>query len=330
MVEVKKKKGRGLPSIARAREDRASGRGRWTTQAGLMALAAVVGGYVARLIVSSHELTADRKALLSKQRAVSATLGEQWFPLRDKLEREILASAGDYAGDRVEPDLRRSGFRTQPGLYLRMRVADARDAASIRRVAADAKKDAFATCLLREPNDRGVRGDADAGAFAEQPWNLGQAYAATRILTDEWVHDVDTADDDLRLKIFQEQYEKAVGGEVPLAVDIVKRAQFFLLALDEDVPEAARFVESGPITEAALQLVPHPTRVHLFDVATGRELLRLRRSGDAQVIPAGERVITDPEMMDAMQRQANNCSLAGQVEMALAPPPSPAGPDGGK
>jgi hypothetical protein len=330
MVEVKKKKGRGLPSIARAREDRASGRGRWTTQAGLMALAAVVGGYVAHLIVSSHELTADRKALLSKQRAVSATLGEQWFPLRDKLEGEILASARDYAGDYVEPDLRRSGFRTQPGLYLRMRVADARDAASIRRVAAEAKKDAFATCLLREPNERGVRGDADAGAFAEQPWNLGQAYAATRILTDEWVHDVDTADDDLRMKIFQEQYDKAVGGEVPLAVDIVERAQFFLLALDEDVPEAARFVESGPITEAALQLVPHPTRVHLFDVATGREMLRLRRSGDAQVIPAGERVITDPEMMDAMQRQANNCSLAGQVEMALAPPRSPAAPDGGK
>jgi hypothetical protein len=291
-----------------------------------------VGGYVAHLIVSSHELTADRKALLSKQRAVSATLGEQWFPLRDKLEGEILASARDYAGDRVDPEVRRSSFRTQPGLYLRMRVADARDAASIRRVAADAKKDAFATCLLREPNDRGVRGDADAGAFAEQPWNLGQAYAATRILTDEWVHDVETADDDLRLKIFEEQYDKAVGGEVPLAVDIVKRSQFFLLALDEDVPEAARFVESGPITEAALQLVPHPTRVHLFDVATGRELLRLRRTGDAQVIPAGERVITDPEMMDAMQRQANNCSLAGQTETALAPTPPPAPPaaDAGK
>jgi hypothetical protein len=63
--------------------------------------------------------------------------------------------------------------------------------------------------------------------------------------------------------------------------------------------------------------------VHVFDVATGRELLRLRRTGDARVIPAGERVITDPETLDAMQRQANNCSLAGQVEMALAPPAPP-------
>jgi hypothetical protein len=330
MVEVKKRKGRGLPAIARAREDRASGRSRWTTQAGLVALAAVVGAFVAHQLVSAHELSADRQKLLSKQRAVVTELGPEWFPLRDKLEGEILASARDYAGDHLEPDARRSGFRSQPGLYLRMRVADARDAASVRRVAAEAKKDAFATCLLREPNERGARGDADAGAFAEQPWNLGQAYAATRILTDDWATDVQTADDDLRLKIFQEQYDKAVGGEIPLAVEIVKRAQFFLLALDEDVPEAARFVESGPVTEAALQLVAHPTRVHVFDVATGRELLRLRRSGDAQVIPAGERVISDPEMMDAMQRQANNCSLAGQVELALAPPAAPAAPDAGK
>ncbi len=330
MVEVKKRKGRGLPALARAREDRAAGRGRWTTQAGLVALAAVVGGFIAHQIVSSHELTADRQKLLSKQRAVVSELGPEWFPLRDKLEGEILGAAKDYAGDHVEPDARRSGFRTQPGLYLRMRVADARDVASVRHVAEGARKDAFATCLLREPNERAVRGDADAGAFAEQPWNLGQAYSATRILTDDWVKEVQGADEDLRLKVFQEQYDKAVGSEIPLAVDIVKRAQFFLLALDEDVPEAARYVESGPITEAALQLVPHPTRVHLFDVATGRELLRLRRSGDAQVIPAGERVITDPEMMEAMQRQANNCSLAGQVEMALAPLPPRAGTDAGK
>jgi hypothetical protein len=330
MVEVKKRKGRGLPSIARSREDRASGRGRWTTQAGLMALAAVVGGFIAHQIVSSRELSSDRQKLLSKQRAVVSELGPKWFPLRDKLEGEILASARDYAGDHVEPEARRTGWRSQPGLYLRMRVADARDAASIRRVAAEAKKDAFASCLLREPNERGVRGDADASAFAEQPWNLGQAYSATRILTDDWAAEVKGAEEDLRLRVFQEQYDKAVGGEIPLAVDIVKRAQFFLLALDEDVPEAARFVESGPINEPALQLVAHPTRVHVFDVATGRELVRLRRSGDAQVIPAGERVITDPEMMDAMQRQANNCSLAGQVEMALAPLPALAAPDAGK
>lgn len=330
MVEIKRRRGRGLPSIAKAKEDRASGRGRWTTQAGLMTLVAVVGGFVAHGIVTAHELKKDRAALMAKQRAIAVTLGQRWFPLRDRLEGEILASAKDYAGDAIEPAARRSAFRTQPGVYLRMRVADAKDAASIRRVAAETPRDAFAACLLREPNERAARGDADAAAFAEQPWNLGQAYAATRILTDDWALEVETADDDLRLRVFEEQYDKAVRSEIPLAIDVVERAQFLLLALDEDVPEAAKLVEGGPITEAALQLVPHPTRVHVFDVASGRELVRLRRTGEAQVIPVGERVISDPEIVDAMQRQANNCALAGQVDLALATPPAPAPGAAGK
>jgi hypothetical protein len=202
-----------------------------------------------------------------------------------------------------------------------MRVADARDAASVRKVAADARKDAFAGCLLREPNERGARGEIDGGAFAEQPWNLGQAYAATRILTDEWTKDVADADEDLRLRVFADQYDKAVKTEIPLAIDVVRKATFFLLVLDEDVPEAALHVDAGGITEEALQLVPHPSRVHLFDVKNGnKEILRLRRTGDARVIPAGEHMITDSETRDAMQRQANNCSLANAVEAAMAAP----------
>jgi hypothetical protein len=323
MAELRKKRERGLPAIARARQDRTSGRSRWTTQAGLLAAALLVAGLIAHKVVSEREREGDRQALLAKQRAVAVTLGPEWFPLRDKLEGDVLAAAKDFAGDHVDPQARRAEFRTQPGLYLRMRVAEAKDAASVRTVAADARKDAFAACLLREPNERGARGDADAGAFAEQPWNLGQAYAATRILTNDWVGEVKAADDDLRLRIFSRQYDKAVRDEIPVAIDVVKRAQFFLLVLDEDVPEAVKPADGGPLTEEALQLVPHPSRVHLFDLTTGKELLRLLRTGDARVIPAGERAVADEETRDAMQRQANNCALARRVDEAIAPPPAP-------
>jgi hypothetical protein len=309
---------RGLPAIAQAREDRSQGRVRWTTQAGLLAGAAVIAGLIAHKVVSERELNSGKQALLAKQRAIAATLGAEWVPLRDKLENSVLASAKDYAGDRVDARARRREFRSQPGLYLRMRVADAKDAASIPAVAAESRKDAFAACLLREPNERGIRGEMDGGAFAEQPWNLAQAYAATRILSDDWVRLVKEADDDLRLRVFRGQYDKAVRDEIPMAIDVVKRAQFFLLVLDEDVPEALAFAEGGALTEEALQLVGHPARVHLFELPSGAEILRLRRSGEAHFIPAGERVITDPETRDAMQRQVNNCALAGRVEEALS------------
>ncbi|MGD0526247.1 MAG: hypothetical protein ABSE49_13935 [Polyangiaceae bacterium] len=323
MAELKKKKGRGLPAIARAREDRAMGRSRWTTQAGLLAAAVIIAGLIAHKVVSGRELEGDRQALLAKQRAVAVTLGPQWFPLRDKLEADVLGASKGWEGDLVDPQVRQAAWRTQPGLYLRMRLVEAKDAASVRAVAADARKDAFAGCLLREPNERGVRGELDGGAFAEQPWNLGQAYAATRILTDDWVNEVKSADEDLRLRIFSRQYDKAVTDEIPLAIEVVKRAQFFLLVLDEDSPDAVKPADGGPMTEEALQLVPHPSRVHLFDLTSGKEILRLLRTGDAQVIQAGERIVADAETRDAMQRQANNCALARRVDEAIAPPPAP-------
>jgi hypothetical protein len=323
MAELKKRKGRGLPALARSREDRASGRSRWTATAGLLAGGVIVAGLITHHVVSGRELDSDRQALLAKQRAVAVTLGPEWFPLRDKLEADVLGAAKGYEGDHVDAQARRGDFRTQPGLYLRMRLAEAKDAASVRAVAADARKDAFAACLLREPNDRGARGELDGGAFAEQPWNLGRAYAATRILTDDWVNDVKTTDEDLHLRILSREYDKAVTDEIPLAIDLVKRAQFFLLVLDEDVPEAVKPADGGPLTEEALQLVPHPSRVHLFDLTSGKEILRLLRTGDARVIQAGERAVADEETHDAMQRQANNCALARRVDEAIAPPPAP-------
>jgi hypothetical protein len=320
MPELKKKRTRGLASIAQAREDRGRGGARWTTQAGLVAAGVVVAGLITHKVVSERTLNADKQSLLAKQRAVTMTLGPEWYPLRDRLEARVLAAAKEYAGDDVEPQARAGAFRTQPGLYLRMRVADAKDASTIRKVAADTKRDAFAACLLREPNERGLRGEVDGGAFSEQPWNVSRAYSATRILSDEWVQAVKDADDDLRLRVFVEQYDKAVNpvnGDIPIAIDVIKRSQFLLLVLDEDTPEAAPFVDAGGITEEALQMVGHPARVHVYDLKSDKEILRLRRSGEARVIPAGERMVTDQETRDAMQRQANNCALAGQVEAAL-------------
>jgi hypothetical protein len=289
-------------------------------QAGVVAGLCVLGGLVSHLLVESHELKADRQALLAKQRAVEATLGAEWNPLRANLEADILQAAKEYPGDAIQPEARKGDFRSQPGLYLRMRVADARDAESVRKVAKDAQKDGFSGCLLREPNERGARGEIDGGAFSEQPWNLGRAYAATQILTDEWTQAVKDADDDLRMRVLKAQYEKTVRDDIPLAIDIVKRASFLLLVLDEDSPLIDLTVDAGRTPEESLQMLGHPTRIFLFQLSDNKETLRLRRSAEARVIPAGEHVVSDPEIRDAMQRQANNCALARAVEVALRSP----------
>jgi hypothetical protein len=287
-------------------------------QAGIVAGGAVVLALVAHTIVNARDLAQGKHSLVAKVAAVRETLGVQWFALRDPIERETLRSASaDYAGDDVEPEARTGAFRSQPGLYLRTPLADVRDRDSIVRAAAGGQKDAFVGCLLREPNERGLRGEIDGGAFAEQPWNLGQAYVATQIFSADWEAAVRAVDEPMRLRVFEEQYEHAMRDDIPLSVDIVTRAKFFLLVLDETGIEPVARSDAGTVSEEDLQLTVHPARIHLFDVKTGKEILRLRRSGEGHAVQVGERAITDPETVEAMRRQANNCALARLVEDAL-------------
>ena len=308
----------GLPSVYKAREDRK--RGRYSRPTGglwLAAGAAVLGILVVYRVVAGRQLDAAKAALLAKQRAVAATLGATWFPLRDRVEKLTVDAAARFDGDFVDRGMKDWDFRSLPGLYLRLRTADAKDAASIRAAAPGSLRDGFVACLLREPNVPAAKGEADAGAFSEQPWNWQKAYGVTRILTDDWVSEVKDASDPLRLRVFEQQYDKAVKEEIPSAIDLVQRAQFFLLVLDEDAPDAA--ADGGaPVTEEALQEVPHFARVHLVNLKSGAEVVRVRRTAEASFVFAGERPVNDPETLAAMKRQVNNCALAKAVEAALA------------
>jgi hypothetical protein len=311
----------GLRSIHEAREQRARGKySRATPNLLIYCAVAIVVILLGYRFFSGRKLDASRNELLAKQRAVDKTLGTEWFRLRDNLESITTASAASWGEDFIDPVAKKWDFRSLPGVYLRLRVSEAKDPASIRRSAMDAMRDSFVGCLLREPNAALARGEADAGAFAEQPWNMRQAYKATRILNDEWLGEVKAADDDLRLRVFEEQYRKAVDTEIPLAIDLVRRAQFFLLVLDEDAPEAKEKTDGGPITDEALQLVPHDARVRLVrldpstGIGTGIVTMKVRAQGTA-VSVAG--AVTDPEALEGITRQVNNCSMARQVERAI-------------
>jgi hypothetical protein len=314
----------GLPSVHKARADRDRGRfSRASSAFWLWAASGLAVLLIGYRFVSGRELDGAKADLLAKQRAVEASVGSAWFPLRDRIESLVVHAAERPVPDAVDPETASWGFRTMPGLYLRLRLADARDVPSVRRASSSSQKDGFVGCLLREPNVAAARGDADAGAFAEQPWNWQKAYGATRILTDEWVAEVKNAPDPLRLKVFDEQYEKAVMSEIPLAIDLVRQAQFFLLVLDEDSDEAKAVAEGGIVSEAVLQRSPHYARVHLYDLRNGKEALSLRRSAEANFVFAGEHDATDPETLDAMKRQVNNCALAKEVDRAIVASASP-------
>jgi hypothetical protein len=324
----------GLKAIRAVRAERSrSKHGRITGRAWLFGIGVVLVVVGGAWQYRERSLDNQKEALLSKQRAALTTVGAEWIPLRDNLEKLTLEAAGPYKGDRIDPEAATWDFRSLPGIYLRMRVEDAKDVATLRSKAKDSARDSFVGCLLRENNPsmaRTAHGEVDAGSgWQDQPWNLRLAYGATRILTDEWTNEVKGAEDEIHLRVFVQQYEKAKDEEIPLAIDIVKHAQFFLLALDEDVPEAKALTpetgrNAGKITESQLQQVPHPTRVHIVKVGGSsservKEMVRLRLEADADFRFAGARTVSDPYTVAAMKRQVNNCALAQSVWAAIKP-----------
>ena len=151
----------------------------------------------------------------------------------------------------------------------------------------------------------------------ESPWNLKDAYRATRVLTDGWEGEVRKADDELRLRIFEQQYEKAKTKEIPLVVDIIKRSKFSMFLVDEDVPGVTPEMDAGGVQVSDLELVRHPVRVHVVNLKTNQLVVRLRRSVEAEFRVAGGNVILPEDARKARQRQGNNCLLATEVWKAL-------------
>ncbi len=313
----------GLAAVHEGREQRLAGR--WSRPTGRTHLILIVGLAASLIIyrtVSGRELGTRKTSLLAKQRADDATIGKEWAPLRDRLEKFVTDRSGNFGEDKVEPEAKAWSNHVASGLYLRIRLEDAKTPEKIRAAAQDSMKDAFVGCMLRTEHPALAQGTPDAGIFPEQPWNLRQAYSATRILTPEWVSQVKDSDESIRLRIFEQQYDKAQREEIPQAIDIVKKADFFLLVLDEpaDNPDDAkpRWSDGGVDTaEEAIQLAPHWARVHVLDLAKDKEILRVRRRAEGQFVFANGRPTTDDETLDAMKRQVNNCSLAQAVRASI-------------
>jgi hypothetical protein len=324
---------RGLPSIEEAR--RARGKLQWPSTkfwawAGLVL--AVMGIFHWKR--SQGEVESARQALMAKQRAVATELGPRWMPLRDKIEGWTLAMAGAPSADLVDVDaLKGWDFRDKPGIYLRMRVDEAKDVASIQKGAKDSLRDAFTACLMRVPNPNPLAGqeckrtrdcprgemcnELDHCALPSQPYNLRVAYRTLNVLSDAWVRDVLDATNELRVRLLAGTFDDVSRLDLPVAVDLLTRAQYFLLVLDENPADGAPAVrpDGGTVTEAVLA-TPHSARVGLWRLSDGKQVLRIRRDASGQLM--GSAPPSDPDVADARQRQANSCALALDVRTAMS------------
>ncbi|MET0596157.1 MAG: hypothetical protein ABW133_25905 [Polyangiaceae bacterium] len=333
MMKEESSRTRGLVAVEESRASRKSGRiPAIPPRFILWTVTVVIAFSIYYWRKTQAEIESQKAALFAKQRGIVSELGAKFDPLRERIEDWTTKEAGAYAGDVALPELGKWDFATQPGIYLRLRLSDATQASSIRKAAQASLRDAFTACLFREPNADPTSGpacklshDCSPGTFCNeldhcmppaQPYNMRAAYHGTKVLGEDWTVRLRTAGDDMTMRLLEREFDSAVKDDIPLVIDLMTRAQFFLLVLDEESTDAPAG-EKPPID--VLHASPHPARVTLFGLKPGmdRVLLRARRNIDGRFVPAGEAAITDPGLVAAQQRQVNSCQLALYVREVL-------------
>ncbi|HET9954361.1 MAG TPA: hypothetical protein VFQ61_07650 [Polyangiaceae bacterium] len=291
--------------------------------------------------ISQGELESARGRLMAKQRAMSVALGPKLFPFRDKVEgftRE-LASAPSVV-DFVSPNVDVERLRTQPSVYLRLRLERTKSVKELRKAVNASLRDGFTSCMFASTKARPdptqgaacrTAGDCVSGllcnewnvcAEAEQPYNVRLVYRTLRVLSSEWTDEVHQATSELALAGYDRDLENVAKRDVPVTVQLVGRAKYFTLVLDEESKDGlpAEIPDAGESHEERLQRVPHFARVGIWDLASGEPLVRLRTEAHGEFVPMGTRAVTNAANLAAQQRQVNNCDLALRVRERLSGP----------
>ncbi len=282
-----------------------------------------------------NDVDRSRTELLNKQRLARNEMDPKWTPLRTKMETWATELAKGPTGDLIEKDaLSGWTFRSKKGVYLRLRVEDADSAENIRKAAKDSLRDAFTSCLALVPNANPTAGkeckrsgdcargehcnEQDHCSKPAQPYNLRIAYRAFGALSDEWIREVQSANE-LTLRALHGTFDDLLRDEMPMAADLVREAQYFLLVVDEkaaDEPPPSKPGSTGWVNPAETrQALPHFARIGIWRLTDDKPMVRIRREAAGQLL--GQSGALDPEVAEARQRQANSCSLALSVRQAI-------------
>lgn len=318
----------------------------------LWALVLVGGFFVVYWRVVQGALESEKNRVMAKQRAIAQSLGPRILPFRDKLEGWVQELAKPWPGPMVSHAVSVADLAKSPGVYLRIRMKNATKPASIREAAARSLRDGFTSCLFVDRASKDVAqgavcktsGDCKSGELCNEwnvckpppsPYNLRLAYRAMRVLSTEWTDELHQAGSDLAVAGYDRDLDGVVKTDVPVAIDLLQRAKFFAVVLDEEpkggLPKA--LPDSSETEEERLQRVPHMARIGIWSLESGEQLVRLRTEAAGKYVPVGKAIVNDPTTQAAQQRQANSCALALEVKHALTPkapePPAPSAPTPG-
>jgi hypothetical protein len=288
--------------------------------------------------VEQGKVESAKSAVMAKQRAIAVTLGPQIIPFRDKIEAWVKELAESEPKTFVRPGVSLAELSSQPSVYLRLALAQAKSPKDIRKAAAQSLRDGFTSCLFvnksvgdptQGPKCR-TTADCSPGLLCNEwevcvephsPFNLRLAYRALRVLSNEWTDELHAAGSVLEINAYDRDLLKVRDHDVPIAAKVLARSRYFTLVLDEDPPGGLppEIPDAGETASERLQRTAHFARVGIWDLKSNEPLLKLRAEAGGTFVPVGKRAIVDPLVNAAQQRQVNSCALALELKAALAP-----------
>jgi hypothetical protein len=341
---------RGLPSIneSRRRRRRAIVLGRVQVreaapQFWLWVFAVIAAFGVIYWRYAEGQLLNQKAAVMAKQRAIASVLGPKIHPFTERVEGWTRELAGQWGGDQVASGVDLERFSRAGGSYLRLLIEDAQTSDAITKAAAKSVRDGFTACLFSQDQATSPTLGEPCKAISDcltgklcseysvctppgEPFNLRLGYRALRILTPKWSDELHAARNDLEVRTFELDLDKAAQHDVPLAIELLTRSKYFTVLLDEppskDAEGASADAPSADESPAEYrQRVAHPVRIGIWDLQTDQPVLKLRTEAVGSVIAVGDKQVVEPRIAAAQQRQVNNCALALTVKEKLSKAP---------
>lgn len=292
--------------------------------------------------IAQGKLESQKAEVMAKQRAVAQVLAPKVVPHMERIEGWVRELGGEFRGDAMAEGLSLAEVEERPGIYLRVHIDAAQEQKELRRAASSSLLDGFVACLFVRRGEAdptvgppcGSSLDCEPGLVCGEhqvclrpprPFNLRLAYGALRVLTSDWSDELHEANNELKVRAFERELERVSKQDVALAVQVMDKAEIFTAVLDETPDEGLpeRLEGIYETTEERVQRVPHQARVGIWEIATGRQLLRVRARAEGRFIAVGERsaeVASDAgaeaqrRNQAAQRRQANSCALALAVK----------------
>ena len=243
------------------------------------ALAAAFGWYNWRERSNAVQI---RGGIAASYEAHVVPVRERVFAFREKLEARVQeAAAQDPPETWADPRLNLAGLHRAQGLYMRIHVDHTGDSESISNATRLMDPDAISRCLGLSPS------------------SLRAFYDRLPFLSPEWLEEVEAAEDDnLRLRVLEEQLRTRVERDLPLMLD-AERSDYFLLV-----------VQRGETRR------DHPVDVFLWDVRREQLLLKTRAQARGTFIPVRIAIGDTPygkAPPPPRSTGVNDCSIASQV-----------------